>query len=360
MERSKNLYIDIHALQTVPPSNLNRDEIGKPKTAVYGGVTRSRVSSQSWKYAMRQYFEEHTSADNLGVRTRRVPRELVKSIKTQDETITDKQAVKMAKEICKNIGLKTSKTNTVDDEYPSVQALTFISNSQINKLAKLSINNETEVKKFKSAFNAKNSVDLSLFGRMVASDTGSNVDAACQVAHSISTHEVNTEFDYFIGSDDISIKNNSGAAMLNTTEFTSSTFYRYANINVPELNNNLQSDNKTLIETINLFIKSFVNSIPSGHINSFANDTLPDALLINIRGDRPVSLVAGFENAVLSDGGYMKPSIDRLKISFKKYESFVEEPKANYSIGMGDFVDAQKNLDSLLNNLDAELEGLLK
>ena len=41
----KRLYVDFHVLQTVPPSCINRDDTGSPKTAIYGGVTRARVSS---------------------------------------------------------------------------------------------------------------------------------------------------------------------------------------------------------------------------------------------------------------------------------------------------------------------------
>ena len=59
------LFVDIHAIQSLPPSNVNRDDTGSPKTAIYGGVRRSRVSSQSWKRAIRQYFNNE-SADSYG------------------------------------------------------------------------------------------------------------------------------------------------------------------------------------------------------------------------------------------------------------------------------------------------------
>ena len=69
-------YLEIHALQTVPPSNMNRDDAGTPKTALYGGVTRARVSSQSWKRAIRSDFNEQLDPTDVGTRSRTIVAEI--------------------------------------------------------------------------------------------------------------------------------------------------------------------------------------------------------------------------------------------------------------------------------------------
>ena len=72
MDRMNNLYVEVHALQTVPPSCINRDDAGSPKSCLYGGVRRSRVSSQSWKSAMRAMFPSFFDKEQLGYRTKLV------------------------------------------------------------------------------------------------------------------------------------------------------------------------------------------------------------------------------------------------------------------------------------------------
>ena len=67
-----SFFVDIHALQTLPPSNINRDDTGSPKSAIFGGVSRQRVSSQAWKSVIRRNFEEHLDRSEIGVRTRQV------------------------------------------------------------------------------------------------------------------------------------------------------------------------------------------------------------------------------------------------------------------------------------------------
>ena len=109
-----------------------------------------------------------------------------------------------------------------------MDALCFISQTQAQNLAKLAINDEKNAKKYKDAIKENPAVDIVLFGRMIANNQNLNYDAAAQVAHSISTHEVHNEYDYFTAMDDLSPEDSVGAAHLDTIEFNSSTLYRYA------------------------------------------------------------------------------------------------------------------------------------
>ena len=180
----KRLYVDFHILQTVPPSCINRDDTGSPKTAVYGGVTRARVSSQAWKHAMRAAFAENAQLD-VGKRTKKAA-ELVKAqiLALAPELDADK----LAKKALENAGIKSDDKGT--------KALFFMSTAQAKALAELAVEGSADKKQYRDALKAAPSMDMALFGRMVADDPSLNYDAAAQVAHSISTHAVQNEYDY--------------------------------------------------------------------------------------------------------------------------------------------------------------------
>ena len=187
----KRLYVDFHVLQTVPPSCINRDDTGSPKTAIYGGVTRARVSSQAWKHAMRQAFVEESllNEEDVGKRTKKVTELVEKEIAA---LAPEKDAAKLAKKTLDNAGIKNDEKGT--------KALFFISQAQIKALATLAVADDIEDKKaykeaLQKALRKNPSVDIALFGRMVADDPSLNFDAAAQVAHSISTHAVQNEYD---------------------------------------------------------------------------------------------------------------------------------------------------------------------
>lgn len=324
----ENLYLDINVLQTVPSSNLNRDDTGAPKTALYGGVTRSRVSSQSWKRAIRQTFlkESDDSEWLKSSRTKKLPillsREIGKNSPEMSQEDTDKKAV----EILKEAGIKAKKDKKSGEWLTG--ALLLVSKAQIRKLAKYALENEQPDKKeVKKIFKEDNSLDLALFGRMVADNPDLNVDAACQVAHAISTHEVIPEFDYFTAIDDEKDDETSGSAMIGTLEYNSSTLYRYANINLKELAHNIGSD--LTIKGAQLFLKDFVITMPTGKENTFANKTLPQYVMVTLRDDTPVNLVSAFEEPIRSKTGYVEKSIAALERELKETNKFVDKPLFN-------------------------------
>jgi CRISPR system Cascade subunit CasC len=309
-------YLDIHAIQTLPPSNVNRDDTGSPKSAVYGGVRRARVSSQSWKRAMRKYFLAESDAD-LGVRSLNVIKYVADRIREKDTAISEQQAMEMSDKIFNEAGVKTKDQKT--------KALFFLGKKQAELLADAAIHEEKDKKKLKQLISKSPAVDIALFGRMVADDPSLNEDASAQVAHAISTHGVQTEFDFYTAVDDMAPEDNAGAGMLGTIEYNSSTLYRYANVAVHELVNQL-GDKEQAINAAKLFIQAFANSMPTGKINTFANQTLPQLILINIRTDRPVNLVTAFEKPVKSNDGNVVPSIQCLFDEEKKAEKFVRKP----------------------------------
>lgn len=322
---NKRLYVDFHILQTVPPSCINRDDTGSPKTAVYGGVLRARVSSQAWKHAMRAAFAENAQLD-VGKRTKKAA-ELVK-----EQILVlgpeQKKADKMAKEALKYVGIKS-------DDKKGTDALIFISSAQAKALAELVVGGCTKDEEYEEALIENPSADMVLFGRMVAQKASLKYDAAAQVAHSISTHAVQNEYDYFTAVDDCQAEDNAGAGHLGTVEYNSSTLYRYATVNVMELAGQLGAAQTA--ETVRAFGEAFLFSMPTGKQNTFANRTLPDAVYVTLREDQPVNLCGAFERAVpRSVQGYAAPSKAALaQYAQQMYSSFAEAPAQSFTVGSG-------------------------
>ena len=321
---NKRLYVDIHVLQTVPPSCVNRDDTGSPKTAVYGGVPRARVSSQAWKRAVRQMFMQNMAQAEVGIRTKYVFDLLVKEILALDPGA---KAEKLAKDALDEAKVTVKAKKTGD---PMVtDALFFISPAQLKALARLAVDGVKDKKAFQAALNDAPALDVALFGRMVASNPELNTDASCQVAHAISTHTVHNEYDYFTAVDDCSPADNAGAAHLDTVEFNSATLYRYATVCVSDLAATLNGD---AAQAVRDFADAFITSMPTGKQNTFANRTLPDFVYVTVREDQPVNLAGAFEQPVEAGReGYMQRSVQALTAyAGRMYAAFADAPAAAF------------------------------
>ena len=348
MKNRENMYFDIHIIQTVPPSCVNRDDTGSPKTCIYGGVRRARVSSQSWKRAIRLSFRDMYTQEDLSNRTMRI----VGMVEEQIKCLNDKVDAKdLTKKVLESAGIKLSKK---DPE--KAEAMFFMSVAQAKALADIAVNSPekiTDKNVCKAALKEKPSIDMALFGRMVASDPSLNYDAAAMVAHSISTHKVQTEFDYFTAVDDLSPEETSGAGHLGTVEFNSSTLYRYASVNVMELYKNLKDATPMAVRD---FAEALILSMPTGKINTFANFTLPNAVYVTVRKDQPVNLSPAFERPVPVDegGGYVSESKKALvKYAKTVYDSFAEEPVKAWTVGEGiEELGNKVNIKTMLTELE--------
>lgn len=316
-------YIDLHVLQNVPPSCLNRDDTGAPKTAEYGGVTRHRVSSQAWKHAMRAYFTEHFDPQYLGTRTVHITDTIIEAMLKQDSSLSFEEADEAAQYVVSKSGIKTTK-----DDPRSTSALLFISQIELDALAKLAVQHmqgsELDKKTVQKALKGAQAIDISLFGRMLADAPDLNVDAACQVQHAISVTPAKIEYDYFTAVDDIKSEDNAGAAMIGTNEFISSTLYRYININVDALTASI-GDKNLAIQAVQTAIRAFVLSMPSGRQNTFAANTRPDFVMAQVRNDQPTNLVSAFETPVRADNIMNKAAEELLKLQVSLDELYGTE-----------------------------------
>jgi CRISPR system Cascade subunit CasC len=336
--------LDVHILQTVPPSNINRDDTGSPKTAVYGGVRRARVSSQAWKRATRKAFDDLLDPADLGVRTKKVADALAERIFAHEPALDRAAALALAAETLRTatgskIDAPKRKVKEGDPEpAPESSYLMFLSARQLDALAELAVKGSEgkgDVAVLKDFFKDKenkalarrlvdtrHSVDIALFGRMVADATDLNVEAATQVAHALSVHAVDNESDYYTAVDDRNSDAETGAGMIGVVDFNSATLYRYAALDVDRLHANLgaglREEEHAAAPTrraVEAFLEGFITSLPTGKVNTFGNHTLPSVVLVKLRTKRPISFVAAFERAVSPsrrEDGYVEEACRRL------------------------------------------------
>ncbi|UCN14954.1 type I-E CRISPR-associated protein Cas7/Cse4/CasC [Cellulomonas iranensis] len=348
--------VEVHALQTVPPSNVNRDDTGSPKTAVFGGKRRARVSSQAWKRATRVTFESVLDKRDLGVRTKRIV-DLVADRIVELRPDLGEQATTLAEGVVKSTGLtlkeqKRTKAGT-EGTHQETGYLVFVSRRQVELLADKAVELAAadDVTAALKAFKGKgllksdHAVDVSLFGRMVADDTDLNVDAAAQVAHAISVHAVDNEYDYFTAVDDVkhdAVDEDAGAGMIGTVEFNSSTLYRYATVDVDRLQDNL-GDAEATRRAVRAFVQAFVESMPTGKQNTFANRTLPEAVVVTVRDTQSVNLVGAFEDAVTAGTDETRLHVAARRLGERAGEVsdvLGHKPVATWVVAIGDARDA--------------------
>ncbi|OFK22310.1 type I-E CRISPR-associated protein Cas7/Cse4/CasC [Olsenella sp. HMSC062G07] len=308
------MFVDIHVIQNVPPSNINRDDTGTPKTAVFGGALRARVSSQAWKHAMRKSFMQYVPADELGCRTAHACELIAVRIVALDPGLAE-VADAWAQAVLNAAGVKTEKSKRKGKEMGTqvTQYLIFIAERELDKLAALAVRHARagedaskppkELKKEVSkAFHGRQALDIALFGRMLADAPDLSTDASAQVAHAISVDKITQEYDYFTALDDCSASDNAGASMIESVGFNSSTLYRYATVNVDSLREQLGDDQATVVG-VEAFVKAFVRSMPTGKQNTFANRTVPSTVIVALRSDQPINASAAFEKPVRAQEG---------------------------------------------------------
>ncbi|OMQ24580.1 type I-E CRISPR-associated protein Cas7/Cse4/CasC [Serratia oryzae] len=306
------LFVELHLIQNFAPSNLNRDDTGAPKDAIFGGQRRARVSSQCFKRAIRLYSRDQQliPTEYRALRTKKLQALLLKRLADRDqEEASGKIEVALAA-----AGLKLKDDGKTEyllflgereiagfaaliEEHWDALIVPAAGEKKGKKESKAAIPAEL-AKQAKALLDGGKAVDVALFGRMLADLPQVNQDAACQVAHAISTHRVERDFDYFTAVDDVGGPDETGAGMIGQVEFNSATFYRYAALDVSKLLQNLQDDKELTASAIEALIQSMVRAIPSGKQNSFAAHNLPEFIGVSLRKS-PLNLANAFERPIL-------------------------------------------------------------
>jgi CRISPR system Cascade subunit CasC len=318
-----NLFVEVHILQSLPPSNVNRDDSGTPKQAVYGGARRARVSSQAWKRATRTEYARQVPEADRATRTKRIAtlltQRLVRPADQGGAGLAGEQADRLAAALLEPLGITKSAKKDDQSAYllffgkKQLDALVTLLDGRAAELVALAdedLKKEVEKLPVVQTLSSGHPAEVALFGRMVADLPTLNVDASVQVAHALSTHAVRTEFDYYTAVDDENTEDH-GAGMIGTVEFNSSTLYRYAVLGVHQLRDNLSDAGETRTTAVR-FVDAFARSMPTGHQNSFAHRTLPHLVLVTLRADQPVNLVSAYEEPVTGVTGLAAESVVRL------------------------------------------------
>jgi len=337
------MNIELHIIQNFAPSNLNRDDTGSPKSCDFGGYRRARISSQAIKRAIRKCASFEKALEGQGaVRTRRLITEIAERISGQRPAPAS--TLEVVAEIFKEGGLERA-TNKQTEE--NTKILVFLSSSSLDRLtdvvrehlpalrAKSGDRNELLSKLGKELVASAVCPEVALFGRMTeVGDTtpfgklNLRVDAACQVAHLISTHQVTVDFDYFTAVDDLNPEGSTGAGMIGTVEFNSACFYRYANIDLRQLRDNLGGDSELARKTVRAFLEASRDAIPTGKQNSFAAQNPPSFVFAVVRESGFWSLANAFVKPVRprSDDDIVQLSVDALVRHWADLTSMYGDP----------------------------------
>ncbi len=236
---------------------------------MFGGTRRARISSQCLKRAVRQDFIRKSDGnffqpDELAVRTKR----LYKAIADRLADVRKEEEA----EVLAKAEIAMSYVKLKAGEGGKTQYLLYLGQNEIAAIAQAIHQHWDKIvpavddpkdkgkakgkkaaaseapkevrEKIDSIFNGPKAVDLALFGAMLADMPEKNQNAACQVAHAISTHAVEREFDYYTAVDDLRTEDSAGADMMGTVEFNSACFYRYAVVDWEKLIENLQGNNE--------------------------------------------------------------------------------------------------------------------
>lgn len=373
----KNTRIEFHILQSFPVTCLNRDDVGAPKTAIVGGSTRARVSSQCWKRQVRLAL--HDLGVTCGARTKLISKMVSEACFSKGATPEQAKACgdkiehifiksKEAKPPKKN---KDSEIIEANEEAPAADksdTLLFLSPKEIAVLAEAFLSagfnpeqviTQKDAKKQVKELTAligkvteeMDALDIALFGRMVAQAADLNVEAAASFAHALSTHKVSNEVEFFTALDDLQTE--PGSAHMGSLEFNSATYYRYISLDLGQLYQTLAG--QALPEAIEAFTKALFIAVPSARQTTQSGASPWEYAKVFVRkGQR---LQVPFETAIKAkDGGFLQPSITALSDYLDKKEKLYGSlfgKQAEYTFG----VDENFSIDDLVAALKVHAEN---
>jgi CRISPR system Cascade subunit CasC len=317
--------IELHILQSFPVSCLNRDDVGAPKTAVFGGVNRARLSSQALKRAIREFAQDNFPAARFGgERTKLIVEPLAAALKKHG--VTD---AAVALEHAKNIADKLAKLDAKSaDDAPKVGTLIFLAPSEIEsiaaEIAALIATNPTSkdysknIEKACKKAGLLDGADIALFGRMVASLPSLTLEGAAMFGHALSTHRSDNDLDFYSAVDDRKSKDDdAGAGMIGTLEFSSAVYYRYVALNLGLLADaahlgKLTADERRAV--VDAFIRATLQAVPGARKNSMNADTRPGYVLGTYKSaGQPVQLINAFEQPITARAGLLGVSVEALQ-----------------------------------------------
>ena len=302
-------FVQLHYLTVYPPSNPNRDDMGRPKTAVYGGVQRLRLSSQSLKRAARLSPPMSEALQgNMGERTQRLGDAVVEYLR--EKGADDGKARAIAQQVAEVFGKLDATAAKKDGDHVRIRQLAFISPDERQAamamaeraLAGESLAKEARQRGKQILRTADGAIDLAMFGRMLADAPDFNREAAVQVSHAITTHRAETEDDYYTAVDDLKKPaEDMGAGFVGEAGFGSGVYYLYICIDTDRLVENLAGDHELARNALEAVVEAFATASPSGKRNSYSHHTRASYIRAEAGEQQPRSLAAAFLKPIADD-----------------------------------------------------------
>ena len=362
--------IELHIIQSFPVTCLNRDDLGSPKSAIFGGVERARVSSQCWKRATREYARENAPGLFAGTRSKLVGPAVEKVAK--ELGYSDPRASAYAKIVVASLG-----KGKVADEVSTLlyfspgtfkNVVTMLNDGKQITDEMVNAVNDVDAKSAEKALkkaveaakgilkglgeSVSDAADIALFGRMVADDASQTIEGAAMFSHALSTHAVRSDIDFFSAVDDLKKDtDDAGAGHIGTTEFNSACYYRYVGINLDLLKGSRLFDQAELKSVLENFIRAVVMANPVARRNAMFGYTLPACVLGLRRKGQPLSLANAFEKPVKGCDGMVSDSVKKMKEEW-------ETMKSTFGLDEAVRVDLEKGgktLDDLVKELTEDL-----
>jgi len=365
------MYIELHLIQNFAPANLNRDDTNNPKDCEFGGVRRARISSQCIKRAIRNapIFAETTGME-IGQRTKRVVERLRKQIGDARPEAEVNAILSV---------FVPAFLSKMDKDGQRTAVLLYLSADEIADISEKLLENWSEladekkrvaaaerlakdlIKEYKGRTSAP---DIALFGRMLAEKPELNLDAACQVAHALSTHRVTMEMDFYTAVDDLNPDDTAGAGMMGFTGYNSACFYRYARLDWEQLVKNLGGDKELAQKTVEGFLRATVQAVPTGKQNGFAAQNPPSFLLAVVRdGGAGWSLANAFEKPVraVRDSGLVAPSVKALDSYWGRLAAVygTKSVRATAALALDGDLELTALRDAQVNDLEAWIKAVI-
>ncbi|WP_029894809.1 type I-E CRISPR-associated protein Cas7/Cse4/CasC [Desulfohalovibrio reitneri] len=330
-------FLQLHLLTAYPPANLNRDDLGRPKTAIVGGRMRLRVSSQSLKRAWRvsDVFQQALGGENLGMRTKEIGLRAYQAMtkdmpfrEALDSTLgldrlaepkgQEKKAFELANKIADHFGKAKGKDKNNQYAQLETEQMVHISDAEIQAVQKLldawkageKIDDKLNLLRRKHA-----ACDIAMFGRMIAAQPVYNTDAAVQVAHAFSVDQAAVEDDFFTAVDDLNRREeDAGAGHMGIQEFGSGLYYLYVCVNRDLLVDNLDGDEDLARESLRALARAACTVAPTGKQNSFASRANAAYVLAERGAEQPRSLSLAFLDPIKDNGeGMLDTAVNSLR-----------------------------------------------
>lgn len=353
-------FIQLHLLTAYAASNLNRDDTGRPKTLMFGGAERLRISSQSLKRAFRT---SETFANNLpdalGKRSLGFTDALIAALK--DRGLAEDVATKRAEAV-----IEHDKLGKVSTKKPGkTEQIVHLGPDELGMIVALADRlSESDTLDDKSMLVLKDkprAADIAMFGRMLADNAGYNVEASVQVAHAFTTHRVTVEDDFYTAVDDIKSADQDadrGAGFLGVQEYGAGLFYTYICINANQLLGNLNGDTTLSKATLKALIEAAATVSPTGKQNAFASRAKASFILQEIGEETPRSLAAAFQKPVGSgrENDYFAASVDRLNTLCEAYQKAYGENLERHRLDISS--SDTKTLNDLIGAAQAVIDRI--